>query len=640
MQHLGKWWGACSALIRRGIGALRRGANALWRFMRRRWWIALIAAVVIIAIVGGALWRGRGAEEPTEFTDVVPVTRGNLTAAVSTVGEVYASRAADLSFDVTKIELIEINVKPGQQVKAGAVLARIDPTTLERAVTQAEADLAEAQDALEDARKPYSELDLAEAKVAVSQAELALADAQKKLDEARDPYTELEMIQARVAVTQAQTALDEALEKQKMLLSPDIAAAQAAVRDAEVALKSAKSQLELEQKDTASAAQIRTLEYEAKWFADNYAAAQVKFTQGKIDKNKLDLEYSNMLAAQEKLDRARISAESGLLSAQNQLAQAQEKYNQAVEDLRDLRSGPDKVALGQAQAQVAQAEYNLAKAKSELEEMEAGPDALEITRAETAVAQAEYNLAKAKDNLAKIEAGPDEKDLRVVQTRADAAQATLEEARAALAAATMIAPYDATVVSVGAEVGDLVSAGTVVIKLADLTNLRVKAIVDEIDISRIKIGQEADITFDAFPDRRYKGQVLEVPLQGTLSDNVLTYEVPLSLEGERTSLNPGMTANVHIVTARRRDVLLVPAPAVQRSEEGNVVRMAGAGQAPQYKPVVVGASDGTYIEIVEGLEEGERVMVTFQSQDETQMGFRMMGGAAIPRAINVTKGRR
>jgi len=630
MQHLAKWWAAFIAFIVKGATAVGRGAAALWRRLGRRWWLAVMGLVVIGAIVGVALTRRPKTQESTEFTNIVPVTRGDLTAAVSTTGEVYAPRAAELSFDVTKIELIEVNVKAGQQVKAGDVLARIDPTTLERAVTQAEADLVEAQDALEEAREPYTELDLAQARLKVSQAELALADAQKKLEEAREPYTELDVIEARVAVTQAQTALDEALEDQKNLLTPDIAAAQAAVRDAEVSLKNAKSQLELEQKDTSSAAQIRTLEYEAKWFADNYAAAQVKFTQGKIDKDKLDLEYSNMLAAQEKLDRARISAESGLLSAQNQLAQAQEKYDQAVKDLADLRNGPDRVELGQAQSKVAQAEYNLAKAKADLEDIEDGPDPLEITRAETELAQAEYNLAKAKDDLKEIEDGPDEKDLRIAQSRADAAQATLDEAQAALEAATMVAPYDATIVSVGAEVGDLVSSGTVVIKLADLSNLRVKAIVDEIDVSQIKIGQEAEITFDAFPGRRYKGQVLEVPLQGTLSDNVLTYEVLVSLEGERTSLNPGMTANVNIVTAHRRDVLLVPALAIQIGEEGNVVQIAGVGQGAQYKPVTVGATDGTYTEIVEGLEEGEKVVVTYQSEDESQMGFRSMGmGGAV-----------
>jgi HlyD family secretion protein len=659
-----------------------------------KWWPALL---VLILVAGGVVfvpkWRSTSASQTSDLTQVFTAQRGNLVAAITPTGEVYAPRQVDLSFDVYKIELIELNVTAGQKVKAGDVLARIDSTALERAVTQAEADLTVAQDNLDKAQNPYTELDLTQAKLAVAQAEVALAEAKDNLDKAQDPYTELDLTQAKVAVDQAEVALAEAkdnLEKakdpyteldltqaklavaqaeadledakanQETLLNPDLEAAQATVRDATANLESAKSQLVVAQNNPDNAAKLRTLEAEADWYRNNYGEAQQKFQNGKISQQKLDQEYSNMLAAEERLTSARTQAESSLASAQNKVTQAEEtlqdaqknlaelkgpdalelskaetkvtqaEYNlaKAKENLAEIEAGSDPSEVTKAEAQVSQAEYNLAKAKDTLAETEAGSDPAEVTKAEAQVSQAEYNLAKAQDTLADIEAGPDPKAVEVAQAKVVSAQAALEEAQAALKAATMVAPFDGTVISVGAEKGDLVSSGIIVVTLADLSNLRVLAIVDETDISKVEIGQQVEVTFDAFPGLSFLGQVLEVPLQGTLSQNVLTYEVPVSLEGaEGVALKTGMTANLNIVVGRRENALLVPAMAVQQGEEGNVVMVQDTPQGTAVAtPVEVGLSDGTYVEIVSGLIEGDRVLVQYQA---TQQQFPGFGGGGI-----------
>ena len=658
-----------------------------------RWWPALAVILVAAGVGVGVLLSRKGASQTANLTQVFAVERGNLAAAIAPTGEVYAPRQAELSFDVNKIELIELNVAPGQQVKAGDALARIDPTALERAVTQAEADLTVAQDNLEKAQNPYTELDLTQARLAVTQAEVALEDAEENLEKVRNPDTELDLTQARLAVTQAEVALEDAkenLEKVRnpdteldltqaslavdqaetdledakedleALLNPDIKAAQAAVRDAAAALESAQNQLIVVQNDPDSAERLRTLEYEAIWYRNNYWEAQKKFDEGKLNQQKLDWEYSNMLAAEEKLKAAQARAEASLSNAQNQVTKAgealrdaqenlatlqsgpdalelaraedrvtQAEYNlaQTQESLAEIEAGPDSLELTRAQNQVAQAEYNLAKAQADLAEIEAGPDPSELTRAQNQVAQTEYNLAKTQADLAEIEAGPDPKEIEVAQARVVSAQATLEEAQAALEAATMAAPFDGTVISVGAEMGDLISSNILVVTLADLSNLRVRAIVDETDIAQVEIGQEAEITFDAFPGRRFRGQVLEVPLQGKLTQNILTYEVPVSLEGPAgVSLKPGMTANLRIVVGRRENVLLVPAMAVQQGEEGNVVMVQDSPQGPAVATrVEVGLSDGMYVEVMRGLNEGDRVVVEYQPPEEQLAGFRGVG---------------
>jgi len=518
-----------------------------------RWWPVPLAAIVVAGAAGGVLWARHNKGAAT-LLQTYTVARGNISATVTCTGEVYAPRQAALSFDVTRIPLIELKVAPGQQVKAGDVLARIDPTSLQRAVDQAQADLTVAQDNLEKTRNPYTQLDLTKAQLAVSTAEVALADAKKNL---------------------------------QAVANPDIAALQAAADDAAVALKNAQAQLVAAQNDTSNAAQLRTLEYEAHWYEQNYADAQVKFQKGQIDQQKLDWEYSNMLAAEERLRVAQAKADAAITSAQNQLSKA-EKANREAQDA-------------------------LAKGKR-------GPDPVELARAQNQVTQAQYNLDKAREDLAAIQAGPSAKDVEVAQAKVTSARATLEAAQAALKAATMTAPFDGTVVSVGAAVGDLVSSGTTVVTLADLSNLQARAIIDETDIGNVQVGQQATITFDAFPGVRFQGQVLEVPLQGTLSQNILTYQVPVSLKGiADVALKPGMTANITIAVGHRENVLLIPALAVQQGDQDNVVLVQDSpSQPPTETPVVLGLSDGMYVEVKRGLNEGDRVVFEYQATQSSQ----------------------
>jgi RND family efflux transporter MFP subunit len=592
-----------------------------------RWWPVPVVLILVVAGVGiGAKWLPANKGETDDLTQVFTAERGDMVAAISPTGEVYAPRQAELSFDVSKIQLIELNVTPGQQVKAEEVLARIDAAALERAVMQAEADLTVAQDNLEKAQNPDTELDLIQARLSVDQAEIALEEAKESLAEAQDPYTEFDLIQARQTVSQTEAALLEAKESLEDVLNPDPSSAWAAVQDAASALEIARDQLVVTENSTENAAKIRTLESEMIWYRNNYWDAVKKHERGEISQQKLDQEYLNLVSAEEKLLVAQTNAEVSLANARNKVTQAEETLLEAQETLAAIQAGPDATERLKAEAAVTQAEYDLAEAKEALAQVEAGPDPKEVTRAEVQVTQAEYNLAKAQETLAEIEAGPDPKEIEVAQAKVVSVQANLEEAQAALEAATMVAPFGGTVISVGAEVGDLVSSNNIVVTLVDLSNLRVLAVVDETDIAMVEIGQEADITFDAFPGHRFTGQVLEVPLQGNLVQNVLTYEVPVSLEktGD-VALKPGMTANLEIVVGRRQDVLLVPALAVLQGEEGYVVLVQdtpqGAGVAT---PVQLGLNDGTYVEVVSGLLEGDRVVVEYEAVEDPMSAF--MGG--------------
>jgi HlyD family secretion protein len=522
------------------------------------WKTWAIAGLIVLAGAGVILaLRMRNTSQETSFTQVVAVERGDLAATITPTGEVSAERRTQLSFNVSRIALAELYVIAGQQVKKGDVLARIDPAPLEQAVAQTEADLLSAQEALEEAQKPPTEM------------------ARLKAD--------LEIVQAEVALEEAKQALEEALK-------PDSSAIENATRT----LQQAEANLAALQSDSTTQSQIDRLQWLANEAEVKHGALLTSDLTTELGRDRLLLAYNNMLDTRDNLEAAKARAALDLLNAQDKVVQARDA-------LAKLKTGPDTAA---------------------------------VTQARYKVALAEYNLAQANDKLTTLLAGPDPKTLQLAQSRYDAAKATLDEAQTALEAATMVAPFDATVISVGAQVGDLVSSSTTVVTLADLSNMQILANVDETDISQVQVGQDVLITFDAFPGTQFWGNVLEVPLEGKLVQNIVRYEVRVSLQDASTAaLRSGMTANLTIIVGYSPNALLLPVLAVRQAEQGYVVMLqASTRGATVAMPVEVGLSDGQYIEVLRGLNEGDRVLVEYQPVQQQQAvrfsgaGFTVPGG--------------
>ena len=527
-----------------------------------------------LAVAGGLVWggatllkrRSAALEESAAPSYTVAVQRGDLVASIAPTGEVYAPRSAELTVDVTRLPVIEVNVVPGEQVTQGEVLARIDPSSLQRAVDQAKANLLSAEDALEEAKSPYTALDRQRAGLEVAQAATALAEARGDLEE---------------------------------LESPDLEKAQEAVDEATRDLGQARDDLTALKNDTAPQKEIEDLQYA---FNEAQVAHGVLLEKGDTSEKGQDsllVAYNAMMDAQEALESAKLQAELSLLAAEHEVQATQDTLSDAREALDGLR---------------------------------AGASALEMAQARDAVAQAEYDLAEAQAGLDEIDDGPDENDIRSAEATYEAAVAALAEAEATLGAADVAAPFDGTVVSVGVEAGDLVSAGTVIVTLADLTELRIEAAIDETEISQVKAGQDVTITFDAFAGYTFQGKVLEVPLQGTLSNNIVTYAVPISLEGtEGVAIKSGMTANLAIIVGRVEGALLVPILAVQQGDSGDVVLVPEPDGTTVETPVEVGLGNGTYVEVLRGLNEGDQVVVVYDTpEDDSGFGFVFEFGGEMP----------
>ncbi|HET7039852.1 MAG TPA: efflux RND transporter periplasmic adaptor subunit, partial [Gemmatimonadales bacterium] len=148
--------------------------------------------------------------------------------------------------------------------------------------------------------------------------------------------------------------------------------------------------------------------------------------------------------------------------------------------------------------------------------------------------------------------------------------------------------------------------GTELFTIADLSTLRVKAAVNEVDIGKVARGDTVRITVDAFPGDTATGVVRLVPPAARQQERIRVFDVEILVTGGHRILRPGMTANVRIAGPVREDAVRVPVEAVFYLEGKPVVYQVGAGQ-PQATPVVLGLSDLSYVEILEGVSPGDSV---------------------------------
>lgn len=259
------------------------------------------------------------------------------------------------------------------------------------------------------------------------------------------------------------------------------------------------------------------------------------------------------------------------------------------------------VDIDLAKARVGQAELQAEVARLQYEKLKAGarPEQLEAARAQ---------LAQAQATLARLQPDP----LTVERTRLQLEQARLqlEQARRRLEQATLVAPFDGTVIAVNIEVGQVVGAGIPggAIVLADLSDLYLDLTVDEVDVVRLREGMPVAITLDALPGRTFQGHIESIAPAAAEAGGAATYRVRVVLDERDPALRSGMSATVEIEVERRENVLLVPNAAVRRDREtGRAFVNRVVGDRVEEVEIRLGAQGEAESEVLEGLREGDVV---------------------------------
>ncbi len=291
-------------------------------------------------------------------------------------------------------------------------------------------------------------------------------------------------------------------------------------------------------------------------------------------------------------------------------------------------------------------------AKATVQQREA---ALEIAKAQVAVEENNIKYyKKALNRISKLNASKysTEKDLEAAerdydnsvaqlaleQAQVKQAQASLNSAQTELSYTEIKAPVDGIVISKAVEVGQTVAASFETPELfsvaEDLTKMQIEASVVEADIAKVKEGQKVRFTVDSYSDDYFYGTVTQVRNEATTTSNVVTYTVVIGIDNTDMKLKPGMTANVEIITAEEKGVMLVPNQALRFyiDDSDNAKRYKDRGVwimkngKPERVTVKIGVSDEDNTQILESsLKIGDEIIVSkeLSAADTQKMRLRM-----------------
>jgi HlyD family secretion protein len=247
-----------------------------------------------------------------------------------------------------------------------------------------------------------------------------------------------------------------------------------------------------------------------------------------------------------------------------------------------------------AQANVQSALAQVARAQVELGEAQRDEKRKQDLLAQNFISPAELDTARARTALAAQALAVAQAQVDVARAQAQNAQAVVrqreaqaQQARVDLERTQIRSPVDGIVIKRSVEVGQTVAASLQAPELfviaRNLSDMQVEAAIDEADISRVRDGQKASFTIDAFPGRSFDGEVRQVRKAAVSAQNVVSYTVVVGFANPGSLMLPGMTANVRIITDTRDNVLKVPNAALR-------VRIAGVEPAAATAPAAASAA--------------------------------------------------
>ncbi|HZO75631.1 MAG TPA: HlyD family efflux transporter periplasmic adaptor subunit [Ktedonobacteraceae bacterium] len=565
----------------------------------RRRLLIIISSVLLAVVLLGAVFALINARRQRLVFQAQAVTQGDLALTVNGTGPLQ-SNVYSLNFSGTG-KLSEIDVSVGQKVTKDQTLGKLDPTSLQNALNESQATVSAAQTSVSNAQAGLN-ASLAASQSSVASAQTSLTDAIQNL---KDVQT-----QSQASIDAAQTALSNA-QNNLIKVQAQVQAALAVAQDTE------NQQLAGCNSPTVTNP------------AACKQAAEDQFAQTQAQQNaQLATAQGAVSTAQKQLSSAQAQANVQNTSAQNQVNTAQKQLDTAQAQANSQNT------TAQGQVNSAQSQLNTAQAQ---------------------LATAQYNV-----NNTVLKAPHD----GVVA----AVNGTIGETPGASGSASASASTGTSTAS---------SGGTFV-QIVDLSSLQIVASINEIDIGNVVVGDNVQFSVSAYPDQTFTGKVTAISPLGQTVSNVVSYPVYINVDTSSLgtfNLLPGMTASVTIVTDQRTNVLMVPATAISfartsiiPASTGNIglIEQSQADNAlaaarqmiqdlqssnPQItkdkptpafvlerinnaivvKPVVIGLTNGTVYEVLDGLTQNDRVLVGVESQAQAQGNpggaqFRLGGG--------------
>ena len=291
--------------------------------------------------------------------------------------------------------------------------------------------------------------------------------------------------------------------------------------------------------------------------------------------------------------------------------------------------------INNAQTQVSNAQRDLESARTALKNAQSlydvgGGTRLAVQDAQTALDKAQATLANNRATLQTaqsavgLQSASNSADLRNLELAVQQAQITVKNASSDLASTKIYAPFTGVVSSVTAQLGGPASSAGAMFTFLNDSSVTLPVQVDETEISKVKVGQSAEVTLDALGTATFRGKVTSITPQATIVSNIAVFYVTVTLPNPDLKLRPGMTAEAEVIAREIRDAVLVPRRAVEQVRARSYVTVqttTGTGRdavvSTERVRVITAGDDGTNIAVTSGLQGAETVVLPTRVKSNT-----------------------
>lgn len=619
--------------------------NVLTWMSGHKLWIGLGLA----AVVGGGVWWKQTHKPvlPPRYI-MATVSRGTIITSVKGSGQVSGQNQLELK-PLVSGAITKILVQSGQEVKANDPLFEIDQKAALKTIRDATQAVADARISLSSAQLSYNKLKQPPEATSVTQAQNSLNQAQRDLQKLQEGPNIYDLQQAEAELTSLKqnvqlssdgktpNLIRDAYDSAVPILKDIAQTLQQALYDADTIIgidnTSANDAYEKQLSIADSSKLIQaTNQYRPVKLAieafkrEAEALKAINEDPTKIDAALIRAQTTTNLAGpflQSVYDALLASVPSptfsqstltslqgSMQSSHSEVASKSTTITNQIQDLADAKKSFNTAQL------------NVQKSQASLDKLKAGTDPKDIATAQDKVLAAQQALDKLKKGTDSVDLALSLNSVEQRRSALTEAQHKLADAQLALKDYTVRAPFDGLVANITAHVSDQASASTILATLVTPTKLA-QISLNEVDATKIKVGQKATLTFDAIPDLTIAGSVYEVNPLGTVTQGVVNYTVKVAFQTQDERIKSGMSASVAIITEAKADVLTLPNAAIRLQGTNSTVQTLASmkedelstsqgvlsDSAPQTQVVEIGIANDENTEIKSGLSEGDQVVL-------------------------------
>jgi HlyD family secretion protein len=306
----------------------------------------------------------------------------------------------------------------------------------------------------------------------------------------------------------------------------------------------------------------------------------------------------------------------------SQAARARAQIRAAEADLNSVRSGGTREEVFTTQSQLTTAKAQADAAQRNLHAMRALQERGAASQGEVADAENRLKVAQAQVSLLEQKLGSrySGPEVAKVQAQEEDAKAAYTAAQELLQQTNVTAPQDGLVYYLPVHAGQFVGTGDLLIQVADLQKVQLRAFVDEPDVGRLQPGQQVRVTWDALPNASWDGKITQVPTTVVTLGTRNVGQFTCIVDNPEEKLLPNVNVNVTIVTAKHENALTVPREAIHQDDGKRFVYQVVDGELVR-RDVQTSLANLTRMEVTQGLQDGAVVALNAENQQALKPGM-------------------